>query len=228
MKIGIVYCIKCYETGKVYIGQTTRSCDKRVKEHLTREIKNSKLWKAVKKYGKEKFYYGIIEECYTSMDDLNEMEKKYIKKFNSIESGYNTAEGGWNAIPTEEIRKKLSIAQKGRKHSKESLEKMRLANIGEKNPMYGRKASEETRLKMSLAHIGKKIHTNKHKKKMSILMKNRKFSDETRKKISNIKKVQNAGSGNPMYGKKQSEETKRKISLAIKKRNKQKLNMVEV
>jgi len=43
----------------------------------------------------------------------------------------------------------------GRKHSKETKEKMSRIKIGELNPMYGRKASEETRKKMSLSLIGK-------------------------------------------------------------------------
>lgn len=39
-----------------------------------------------------------------------------------------------------------------------------------------------------------------------------KHSDETRKKMSDAKKVLNAGSGNPFFGRKHTDEAKRKIS----------------
>ena len=43
-------------------------------------------------------------------------------------------------------------------------------------------------------------------------------SDETRKKISKIKKEQNKGSNNPMHGKSHSKETRTKISVTRKSR----------
>ena len=55
MKIGVVYCIKCYETGKVYVGQTIRDCEIRVKEHLTREVKNSNIVTGKEIYKKIQF-----------------------------------------------------------------------------------------------------------------------------------------------------------------------------
>lgn len=72
----------------------------------------------------------------------------------------------WSYVPTEEHKKKNSESLKGRIHSRESIqkrvaklkgrkqsqehiEKNRIANSGEKNPMYGRKHSEEARKKMS-------------------------------------------------------------------------------
>ena len=189
-KIGVVYCIRCYETEKVYIGQTTRNnYEKRVLQHFHNYygIKTPKLWNAILKYGKEKFYYGVIEECYTSMDDLNDMEKKYIKVFNSINYGYNIKEGGRNGKHSLESRKKMSKSQTGRKHSKETLEKMRLANIGENNPNYGKKASEETKRKMSKSQTGKK-HTQQSIEKMKKSHKNKVINEEVKLKISNSKK----------------------------------------
>ncbi len=56
------------------------------------------------------------------------------------------------------------------------------------------------------------------KKKMSNLFKNRKFSKETLRKMSEAAKKRN-GKENPFYGKKHTEETRRKISKANSGKN---------
>jgi len=56
--------------------------------------------------------------------------------------------------PSEETRKKLSIAGKGRTHSEETRKKLSVAKIGSKNPNFGKKLSEKTRKRMSVAQKG--------------------------------------------------------------------------
>ena len=72
--------------------------------------------------------------------------------------------------PSEETKKKLSEAMKGKQKSEETKKKLSEANKGENNPNYGKHFSEETRKKMSEAQKGKHL------------------SEETRKKISEAKK----------------------------------------
>lgn len=51
--------------------------------------------------------------------------------------------------PSAEARRKLSEKLKGKPLSVEHVEKIRLAKLGEKNPMFGKKMSEETLRKLS-------------------------------------------------------------------------------
>lgn len=92
-----VYCVYVHtnrENGKVYVGQT-----KDIKERFARcgsNYKNNKyFYNAIKKYGWDGFDHKIL--AYNlNKDEANEMEKYYIKKFDSTnpENGYNIAPGG--------------------------------------------------------------------------------------------------------------------------------------
>ena len=122
---------------------------------------------------------------------------------------------------TDEHKRKISEAHKGKTISKEMIEKLRQSAIGNKHCL-GKKASLETRLKMSALRKGRKL-TEEHKRKIGLAgigrkqsketilkriskttgMKRtqafrdrmrevasaRKFSEETRKKFSYIKKL---------------------------------------
>ena len=96
-------------------------------------------------------------------------------------------------IRTEEFKKKISEALKGKLKSEETRRKMSERQKGEKNHFFGKKLSEEHKRKMSEAHKGKK------------------HFEETKQKIGETSKGRN-----PMLGKHHSEETKRKISEAYK------------
>ena len=94
MKIGYIYIIKNNINNKVYIGQTRMSVEARFKKHLSLQDsnKNMLIYKAIKKYGKSNFYVEIIEE--TLVDNLNDLEEFYIKKYDSFNNGYNLCRGG--------------------------------------------------------------------------------------------------------------------------------------
>lgn len=95
--------------------------------------------------------------------------------------------------PSEETRKKMSDAKKGKSLSEEHKKNISKAGIG-------RKATEETRKKMSVANSNPSPET---RKKMSIANTGRKHSPETRMKIS----IANTGQ-------KRSAETRKKMSIA--------------
>ena len=93
-----IYIIKNDINNKVYIGQSI-NIHKRIQEHFWKSIcqkdisYNSALHSAIRKYGKEHFYWEILEECDASL--LDEREKEYIKQYNSISpNGYNILSGG--------------------------------------------------------------------------------------------------------------------------------------
>lgn len=154
---------------KIYIGQTKMSLEKRaVNGH---NYKGSiHFYNAIQQYGWDNFKGDILEEVET-VEMANEKEKYYISLYNSTnpDIGYNITSGGWNCEMSEEIKRVISDKAKerykhpennpmyGKKHSEESLEKMREKKRGSNNPMYGKQLSEESKKKISQSHIGKKI-----------------------------------------------------------------------
>lgn len=123
--VGIIYKITCSINGKVYIGQTTETIEQRLERHFkmafAEEKPKIKFQRAIKKYGKENFIIEEIDRA-SSKEELDEKEKSWIAKYNSIKSGYNTALGGeggntYAGISEErmnEIKQKISSANSGR------------------------------------------------------------------------------------------------------------------
>lgn len=91
---GYIYKITNKVNNKVYIGQTKTSIAKRWNAHKTRYNNNirSGIYGAMHKYGIENFKIEKIIEC--PIEDLDKMEKYYIKKYNSYYNGYNLTLGG--------------------------------------------------------------------------------------------------------------------------------------
>jgi len=157
---------------------------------------NIYLQRSYNKYGKDNFiFYPLI---YIEYDEnmLIKLEDWYIKHYDTMNDkvGYNLIVADRHEFTeehkrkisvantgrkhTEEARKNMSIAQTGKKQSKKTVEKRRLKLIGKIRP---KEATEKTRL----ARLGTK-HTEESKLKMSISQKklHRKMSEENRKKIS--------------------------------------------
>jgi len=77
--------------GKVYIGQSI-DIKRRFKEYSRLQCSDSKkIYYSLSKYGVENHKFEILEECFPS--DLEEKEKKYILKYNSIKEGLNIKMG---------------------------------------------------------------------------------------------------------------------------------------
>ncbi|HEY5235597.1 MAG TPA: GIY-YIG nuclease family protein [Rhabdochlamydiaceae bacterium] len=112
--------------GKIYIGQTVRNLDKRVKEHFYQSSKGCKAFKAaLNKYGKESFVLDILDTALNE-EELNLKEIAYIELHKSSDRnvGYNLTKGGKTvrAFPkgnngwgenSEERKKKISLMFKG-------------------------------------------------------------------------------------------------------------------
>lgn len=97
MKIGSIYIIKNYINDKVYIGQTTMTVRERFMTHMKPSIckrtPTRKLYNAINKYGRENFYYEILEEN-VPLEVLDEKEIFYIDQYDSYKNGYNSTLGG--------------------------------------------------------------------------------------------------------------------------------------
>lgn len=97
---------------------------------------------------------------------------------------------------------------------------------GENNPFFGKHHSEETRKKLSQLHTGTTA-SNETKKKLSEMKQREKnaffgkhHSEETKKKLSEMKKGKQSGENNPMFDKSAYEnKTKEEIELINKKKS---------
>lgn len=175
--------------GKRYYGIT--------KLEVNRRWRNGKgyksqqyFYRAICKYGWNNFEHIILFDNLTK-EEACLLEQMYIALYdtNNREKGYNETTGGENYNHTEESRKKLSEAHKGKTRSEESRRKQSEANKGKNNPFYGKNHSEETRKKMSENHVDFKGENHPNYGKH--------LSEESRKKISEAKKGKNKGKNNP-------------------------------
>lgn len=125
-----IYKITNLINGKIYIGQTKNTLERRLKEHIWEAKRwynnvdkkfNSKLFSAIIKYGEENFIVEPIYELRNS-ENIDELERYYIRQLDAMneEKGYNISEGG-NKPPTRknfhqslEARQKMSDSQKGK------------------------------------------------------------------------------------------------------------------
>lgn len=146
--------------GKVYIGQTKSSLNRRSQKDGRNYQGCRHFYNAIQKYGWENFVPEILADNLTS-DEANTLEIYYIDKYDSTnrQKGYNISFGGDNATMSEESKRIISQKAKeryvdktknpmyGKKHSSDSLQKMSNNKIGENNPMYGKHLSEEAKRK---------------------------------------------------------------------------------
>ena len=91
-----IYKITNDVNGKIYIGKTDFSIEKRWKEHLSdfqrKKHENRPLYRAMYKYGSSHFHIQLIEEC--SVEEAPEREKYWIEQYTSFKNGYNATAGG--------------------------------------------------------------------------------------------------------------------------------------
>ena len=145
------------ETGKSYIGQSIQDPNKRRLEHISHSRTSNKTYhfhNAIRKYGVESFNWEILDYA-DNLLQLNELEERYIKEYNSIKNGYNIREGGNNKLHSKESKQRMSDAQKFA-HAR------RRANGGDGGwkrkdggPMNGKTCSDDHKRKVGLANKGK-------------------------------------------------------------------------
>lgn len=212
--VGYIYYFYCKISQKYYIGQTTRSLNVRVKEHLKQSEKIGKnhFHNALHKYGIDNFEIKIIhivkkENKNDLINELNRLEILEITNFDSMNNGYNSNSGGKRYVLSQMLKNQLSESHKGIQFSEEHRKHLSESNKGNPNLINGLKGrilNEETKKKIS--ESVKKTYTEEHKIKTSQLNKNKIVSLETREKIRKAN-----------LGKHHSEETKKKISDITKR-----------
>lgn len=101
---GYIYCITNKMNNKKYIGQTTRTVNKRWKQHITTakgENRKYPIHFAISKYGVDMFVIDTLESFSSGTEKelktlLNNSEKYYIKIYKTTDNlfGYNLSIGG--------------------------------------------------------------------------------------------------------------------------------------
>lgn len=211
-----IYKITNLINNKIYIGQTKYS----VNESILYLGSGKLILNAIKKYGVENFKKEIIIDNIINKTLLCELEKHYIRLYNSNNSkfGYNLSAGGESTLGykfTLEQRKNLSIAHLNsekhqsacknpdRNNKMSQTKKGQIRSESHKHnlsiALTGKKRTEESKLKQSIANKGKRL-SEETKQKIGQGNKGKIVSEETRQKIGNIHR-----------GKIVSEETRQKI-----------------
>jgi group I intron endonuclease len=202
---GYIYKIVCKNNGKIYIGQTTRDLDCRLKSHFYESVNEhrsiTKMGSAILKHGRKNF--EIYSLCRAeSKEELNRREVLCIRLFDSVKNGYNIRKGGQSTGPWSlEEKKKMSISRKGKSKPRGFGEKISKA-------LKGKKKSESHKYNNRQAQIECQAHRDfRH-------------TPESKKKISlgNKGKIMPPGFGENVAKRNKergpaSEETKKKMSL---------------
>lgn len=216
-----IYAIVNKLNNKVYVGQSIniRSRLTKHKWELNKNIHhNPHLQYAWNKYGEDCF--DFITLCETTEEKLDEMEQYYIFAFDACdeEFGYNKSYGGKSPKVTNDVKQRMSVAHSGvnnpmygKHHSDETKRKISEANkgrvepdelrkkksemmSGEGNPMYGvpspmtgKHHTEEARQKIRDCQIGEKnsFYGKRH-------------SEETKKKLSEANSGKNNSRSKPV------------------------------
>jgi group I intron endonuclease len=154
--MGIIYRITS-PSNKCYIGQTTRSFEKRKQEHLKCPGSCVLLENAIKKYGDALEFEVLVE---VNDKDLDLYETRCIEMYNSIEpNGYNIRSGGSAGCHSNESRERMRVAKLGvlnhnfgKPRTEEAKNAISIAKSGEKHHFYGKSFTEDHKLKLALSH----------------------------------------------------------------------------
>lgn len=185
-----VYQITNLLDGKLYIGITKRDPALRWKEH--QGVCGVKLLqRAIKKHGIENFTFDVLRTGLPKSEAVS-LEIELISWLGTQMHGYNLARGGDGVVGcthSAESKQKISEAITGRTLSPETCEKLSLLNKGRKHTEEARAniakgcQSLSRREKISKANTGK-THSAETRKKLSEINTGKFVSAETREKLS--------------------------------------------
>lgn len=214
-----VYRIIHVESQRSYVG-SSGNVAKRWTQHksLLRHMKHSsqKLQRAWSKYGEQAFILELLEEC--ELSALRAKEQYWLETLKGYEEGFNCTRVALEH--SAEVRERISKSKQGRTVSDETREKMSKshksngirpstsqlhtpeAKAKSAAARVGLHLSEETKLKIGAGQAGK--HSNPRGP----------MSEETKSRISKA----NMGKRRTLRGRKFSEETRKRMSDSAKAR----------
>ena len=145
-----------FPNDKKYIGITSQNVKYRwrsdgsgYKPRKNRDPNSSRIWNAIQKYGWENVQHKILFENLSKNDACEkEVELIALYKSNDKRFGYNISLGGDVVDMSDETKKKISKARKGKNYGL----------VGENSPMYGKHHTEEAKRKISESQLGVNHH----------------------------------------------------------------------
>ena len=131
-----IYMVVNMVNHKKYIGQS-KNIKKRFQSHHLVDYKNenncnynTKFYQAIRKYGIDNFEVIVLQLC--KEEELDDLEIKFIKEFDTFKNGYNSTEGGqfWSPnIHSEEIEtKRRQTREKNKSLMSENHPRAKLTN----------------------------------------------------------------------------------------------------
>src|SRR5574344_1615296 len=191
---GYIYKVTNIITGQFYIGQRSSYTGSPEDDLGIHYFTSSKIVRPLFKNNTSEWKKEILYRDINYAEMLDYREGYEIHKVINVElclNGYDPTNNGFRTTAgkhlSDEVRRKISEANKGKHQSDETKLKISEAQKGKPSPMKGKHWSEEAKRHISEAEKGKHL------------------SEETKKKISEAKK-----------GKHLSEEAKRKLAEAVK------------
>jgi len=161
---GVIYKITNLKNEKTYIGQTIKTVEYRLRQHINdaKRLNSTVLHRAMNKYGTDFFKIEIIDTADT-IEELNIKEIQMIKDYKSLcsENGYNELIGGGSAACTEYTKRKRSASLKGLKKSSAAVANMKMYWTDERkkeksDKMKGKVSCNKEQIeKMRISKIGK-------------------------------------------------------------------------
>ena len=178
-----IYKVTNLETGQYYIG--SQYSGKKIGVNYFTSSTNKAFKEGFKTYKEEKYKIEIVK-AFGDPDECVHAENYMIRDHMQLKDGLclnRMCRCGNEKIfsnagthPSEETRKKLSIALKGTHHSEETRKKMSIAKKGTHH-------SEEAKEKMSIAKKGTHL-PEETRKKISEALKGTHHSEEVKQKLS--------------------------------------------
>ena len=162
---------------KIYVGQTTISLEKRIKNHIRESKKNTNrpFLNSLKKYGIDNFLFEIIDSA-NNLEELNDKEIYWINKLNSLcPNGYNITGGGQGKrlISTDEFSKSISEGLKNSEKWQKLIKDEEFLKNRKDNFIYsnkGKKFSKEHKDKIWESNKDRILEHNKNTSKKWIIV----------------------------------------------------------
>lgn len=201
----LIYLIRNRINGKVYVGKTVKSVQRRWKEHLytARNGGRTRLSTAIRKYGEDGFDVTILVQDIGSAEELNTLEITYIAKYRSMEValGYNIARGGdGGARPCSEERRAA----------------LRVRMTGTGNPFFGKTHSLKTRQGFTDSRKGRKQSAETVKKRRDSLKGRTQSPEEVARRLAGFTEESYAKISASLKARPVTQQTRDKRSASLK------------
>lgn len=141
----LVYCATHVESGRRYVGMTSKTLARRRQQHLRQAKGRARgcayFWAALRKYGSDAFTWAVVATV-DSRQAAADMERAYIREWDTTNpaAGFNLTEGGNG--PTEASITEMARTLRGREKSQQHRENIASGRLGISPPNKGKKRAQ--------------------------------------------------------------------------------------